>query len=84
MPALAAIARAARSVLFGCRTDRAHAAVVADDDQRIDSGRRVKCAGQVHCNHRHTNRQRRSPRCRSAQLEQLAGEMRWPPTTARG
>jgi Asp-tRNA(Asn)/Glu-tRNA(Gln) amidotransferase A subunit family amidase len=26
MPALAAIARAARSVLFGCRTDRAHAA----------------------------------------------------------
>jgi hypothetical protein len=43
--------------------------VVGDHDQRIDSGRGVRRAGQVHRDHRHTNRQRRGPWRRSAQLD---------------
>jgi hypothetical protein len=50
------------------RNQEAPRQVVDDDDQRIDSGRWVKGAGQVHRDHRQTNRQRRSPGRRPAQL----------------
>jgi hypothetical protein len=50
--------------------------VVDDHDKRIDSGRRMKRAGQMHRDHGQTDRRGRGPRDRSAKLDDQEANQR--------